>query len=176
MAARWSSPASSLLDYIHRVCQSLLHLSLSLGKLHWFLYLMLSGYFYDPSLFIYRGKRCWKGSMAAEMSSRASYFVYYIVWRVNLNKLSWNFVLALRTTRTNCWVSFIEFYSVFPTNFGILFLPHTNTVILLERYYDRAWVTCSQTPLVGRDKVRSLLKTPAWEAIANGTGEILLEQ
>ena len=43
---------------------------------------MLSGYFYYSSLFIYRGKSCWKGSMAAEMSSRASYFVYCIVWTV----------------------------------------------------------------------------------------------
>ena len=52
-----------------------------------FLYLMLP-YFYDPSMFIYRfiriswKKVCWKGSMAAEMSSRAFYLVYYIVWRV----------------------------------------------------------------------------------------------
>ena len=52
-----------------------------------FLYLMLP-YFYDSSMFIYRfiriswKKVCWKGSMAAEMSSPASYLVYYIVWRV----------------------------------------------------------------------------------------------
>ena len=45
-----------------------------------------------------------------------------------------NFVWALRTTTTNCRVSFIYFYSVFPTNFRIVFLPHTNTVILLEPY------------------------------------------
>ena len=43
-------------------------------------------YFNDPSMFIYRrrsnfvGKKmCWKGSMAAEMPSRASYLMYYIV-------------------------------------------------------------------------------------------------
>ena len=173
MAARWSGPASSLLDYILRVCQSLLHLSLSLGRLHWFLYLMLSSYFYDPSLFIYRGKRCWKGSMVTEMSSRASYFVYYIVWRVNLNKLSWNFVWALKTTTTNCWVSFIEFYSVFPTNFGIVFLPHTNTVILLERYCGT--ITEPGLPVHKRRWWGGTKKSPAWDAIANGTGEILLK-
>ena len=63
------------------------------------------------------------------MASRVSYLVY----RVNLNKLSRNFVGALRTT-TNCRVSFIDLYLVFPRNFRIVFLPHTNTVILLERY------------------------------------------
>ena len=31
-------------------------------------------------------------------------------------------------------VCFIGFYLVFPTNFGIVFLPHKNTVILLEPY------------------------------------------
>ena len=53
---------------------------------------------------------------------------------MNLNKLSRNFVGALRTTTTNCRVSFIDLYSVFPRNFRILLLPHTNTVILLEPY------------------------------------------
>ena len=57
-----------------------------------------------------------------------------IVYRVNLNKLSRNFVGALRTTTTNCRVSFIDVYLVFPINFRIVFLPHTNTVILLEPY------------------------------------------
>ena len=57
-----------------------------------------------------------------------------IVYRVNLNKLSRNFVGALRTTTTNCRVSFIDLYLVFPRNFRIVFLPHTNTVILLEPY------------------------------------------
>ena len=31
---------------------------------------------------------CWKGSIAAEMPSRASYPVYCILWRLNLRKLS----------------------------------------------------------------------------------------
>ena len=38
-------------------------------------------------------------SMAAKMASFVSYLVYYnIVYRVNLNKLSGNFVGAIRTT------------------------------------------------------------------------------
>ena len=57
------------------------------------------------------------------------------VYRVNLNKLSRNFVGAIRTTTTNCRVSFIDLYLVFLTNFRIVFLPHTNTVILLEPYF-----------------------------------------
>ena len=61
-------------------------------------------------------------------------FYIIIVYRVNLNKLSRNSVEALRTTTTNCRVSFIDLYSVFPRNFRIVFLPHVNTVILLERY------------------------------------------
>ena len=57
-----------------------------------------------------------------------------MVYRVNLNKLSQNFVGALRTTTTNCRVSFIDLYLVFARNFRIVFLPHINTVILLEPY------------------------------------------
>ena len=49
-----------------------------------------------------------------------------IVFRVNLNKLR-NFVGAIKT-------SFIELYLVFPRNFRMVFLPHTNTLILLELY------------------------------------------
>ena len=52
-----------------------------------------------------------------------------IVQRVDLNKLSRNVLGALRTTTTNCRVSFIEIYLVFPINFRMVFLPHTNTVI-----------------------------------------------
>ena len=54
-----------------------------------------------------------------------------IVYRVNFNKLSRNFVGALRTTTTNCKVSFIDLYLVFSRNFRIVFLLHPNTVILL---------------------------------------------
>ena len=48
-----ASMFSVFLDYIFRVCQSLWDSFLYLGKLHWFLYLLLS-YFYDPGLFISR--------------------------------------------------------------------------------------------------------------------------
>ena len=48
--------------------------------------------------------------------------------------LSRNFVGALRITTTNYRVSFIDLYLVFPRNFRMIFLPHTNTVILLEPY------------------------------------------
>ena len=57
-----------------------------------------------------------------------------IVCRVNLNKLSRNFVGALSTATTNCRVSFIDLYLLFPRNFRIVFLPDTKTVILLEPY------------------------------------------
>ena len=85
-----------------------------------------------------------------------------IVYRVNLNKLSRNFVGVIRTTTTNCRVCFIDFYLVFPTNFWIVFLPHTNTVILLKRvlwYYHRAWVTCGETRTACQDKHRNSNKS-----------------
>ena len=41
---------------------------------------------------------------------------------------------VLTTTTTNCRVSFIDLYLVFPRNFRIVFVPHKNNVILLERY------------------------------------------
>ena len=69
LAARWSGPATSasmfsvFLDYILRVCKSLWDSFLHLGKLHWFLYLLLF-YFYDPGMFIRISwkKVCWKGA------------------------------------------------------------------------------------------------------------------
>ena len=46
---------------------------------------------YLPLEFEFRGKRgVEKGAMAAEMSSPATYLAYFIVWRVNLTKLSRN--------------------------------------------------------------------------------------
>ena len=70
-----------------------------------------------------------------------------IVYRVNLKKLSRNFVGALRITATNCRVSFIDLYLVFRRNFRIVFTSYkycnfTGTVLW---YYHRAWVTCGQT-------------------------------
>ena len=46
-----------------------------------------------------------------------------------------------RTTTTNCRISFIDLYVVFPTNFRIVFLPHINTVILLEQSLGYQWFT-----------------------------------
>ena len=64
----------------HGVCQSLWDSFLYLGKLHWFLYLLLS-YFYDPGMFIFRWsfveKVVLNESMSAKMASRVSYLVYY---------------------------------------------------------------------------------------------------
>ena len=60
--------------------------------------------------------------------------LYIIVeCRVNLNKLSRNFVGALRITTTDCRVSFIDLYLVFPRNFRIVFSPYKHC-ILLELY------------------------------------------
>ena len=65
-----------------RVCQGLWDSSPYLGKLHWFLYLLLF-YFYDPGMFIFRWssnfveKVVLNESMSAKMASRVSYLVYY---------------------------------------------------------------------------------------------------
>ena len=75
-----------------------------------------------------------------------------IVSRVNFNKLSRNFVGALRTT-TNCRVSFIDFYLVFSRNFRIAFLPRTNIVILLEPYCGT--ITEPGLPVVGLSRLCS---------------------
>ena len=73
---------SICLDYTLRVCQSLWDSFLYLGKLNWFLYLLLS-YFYYPGMFIFRWssnfveKVVLNESMSAKMASRVSYLVYY---------------------------------------------------------------------------------------------------
>ena len=88
----------NFLDSLLRVSQSLLNSFLYLGKLHWFPSLGQS-YFYKPCVITLRyvGDRiswktwCWNKNdgPGAEMSSRASScLVYYILWRVNLSKLS----------------------------------------------------------------------------------------
>ena len=63
------------------------------------------------------------------------------------------FPRALRTTTTNYRVSFIDLYSVFSRNFRIVFLPYTNTVILLEPY----WGTIPEPglPVVGLSRLCS---------------------
>ena len=77
---------------------------------------------------------CWMRAWRRRWHLVSPTLYIIIVYRVNLNKLSRNFVGAIRTTTTNCRLSFIDLYLVFPTNFRIIFLPHTNTVILLEPY------------------------------------------
>ena len=130
---------SAFLDYILRVCQSLRDSFFCLGELHWFLYLLLS-YYYDPGMFIFCWssnfveKLCWMRAWRRGWHLVSPTLYIIIVYRVNLNKWSRNFVGALRTTTTNCSVSFIDLYLVFPRNFRILFLPHANTVILLDPY------------------------------------------
>ena len=73
-------------------------------------------------------KLCWMRAWRRRWHLVSATLYIIIVYRVNLNKLSRNFVGAIRTTTTNCRVSFIDLYLVFPTNFRILFLPHTNTL------------------------------------------------
>ena len=79
-------------------------------------------------------KLCWMRACRRKWHLVSPTLYIIIVYRVNLNKLSRNFVGALRTTTTNWRVSFIYLYLVFPRNFKIVFLPHTNTLNLLEPY------------------------------------------
>ena len=69
---------------------------------------------------------------------------------------SYCFIGAIRTTTTNSRVSFIDFYLVFPTNFRMVFLPHTNTVILLELYFG----TIPEPGNLWENKVRIFIKKP----------------
>ena len=90
-----------------------------------------SWHVYVSLKFEFRGKSCVETEHGCENGISSTLYIT-IVHRVNLNKLSRNLVGAFRTTTTNCRVSFIDLYLVFPRNFRIVFLPHTNTVILLE--------------------------------------------
>ena len=90
---------------------------------------------------------CWMRAWRRRWHLVSPTLYIIIVYSVNLNKLSRNFVGALRTTTTNCRVSFIDLYLVFPRNFRIVFLPHTNTVILLEPYCGT--ITEPGLPVVG---------------------------
>ena len=91
-----------------------------------------SWHVYFPLEFEFPGKSCVEREHGGEngISCRTLYII--IEYTENLNKLPRSFVGALRTTTTNCRVSFIDLYLVFPRNFRIVFLPHTNFVILLE--------------------------------------------
>ena len=111
--------------------------------------LLRSWHVYFLLEFEFRGKSCVEWEHVGENGTSCflpCILLLYIEWIwTNYCKLSRNFVGAIRTTTTNCRVSFIDLYLVFPTNFRIVFLPHTNTVILLEPYClycHRAWVTC----------------------------------
>ena len=80
-------------------------------------------------------KLCWIRAWRQRWHLLSPTLYIIIVYRVNLNIISRNFLAAIRTTTTNCRVSFIDLCLVFPTNFRMVFLPHTNTVILLEPYW-----------------------------------------
>ena len=68
-------------------------------------------------------KLCWMRAWWRRWHLVSPTWYIIIVYRVNSNKLSRNFVGAIRTTTTNCRVSFIDLYLVFPTNFRIVFYP-----------------------------------------------------
>ena len=87
---------------------------------------------------------CWKGSKAAETLSRASYLVYYIIWRMNLSKLSRKCVWVLRTETTNCRVSFIVLSVVFPTNFKIV----VSAILSLCRFDDYVLLFSGSTAMM----------------------------
>ena len=125
------------------VCQSLWDSFLYLGKLSlvsisaailflrsWHVYFLLE--------FEFRGKSCVErehGEGNGISCLLRCILLLYIEWLwTNYCKLSRNFVGAIRTGTINCRVGFIDLYLVFPRNFRIVFLPHTNTVILLELY------------------------------------------
>ena len=97
-----------------------------------------SWHVYFPLEFEFRGKSCVEWEHVGENGISCflpCILLLYIEWIwINYCKLSRNFVGAIRTTTINGRVSFIDLYLVFPRNFRIVFLPHTNTVILLELY------------------------------------------
>ena len=111
---------------------------------------------YFPLEFEFRGKRCVEWEHVGENGISCflpCILLLYIEWIwTNYCKLSRNFVGAIRTTTINCRVSFSDLYLVFPRNFGMVFLPHSNTVILLELYCgtitEPGWpVRCMPLPL-----------------------------
>ena len=99
---------------------------------------VLSCHVYFPLQFEFRGKSCVEWEHVGENGISCflpCILLLYIEWIwTNYCKLSRNFVRAIRTTTINCRVSFIELYLVFPRNFRMVFLPYTNTVILMEPY------------------------------------------
>ena len=65
-----------------------------------------SWHLFSVGVRISRKKLCWKGAWRQRWYLVSLTLYIIIVYRVNLNKLSWNFVGALRTTTTNCRVKF----------------------------------------------------------------------
>ena len=116
---------------------------------------MLS-YVYDSSMFIYRWSSNFEQKLVLEREHGGwdtwhivpptLCIIFLYVRCINLSRLSQKFVKELRITTTNCKVSFIDLYLVFPTTFRIVFLPHRNTVILLKLY--RGTVTEPGWPVV----------------------------
>ena len=123
LAARWSGPAASAsifsvcLDYILRVCQSLWDSFLYLGKLDWFLYLVLS-YFYDPGMSIFRWSSKFRGNSCVEWEHVGENGISCFLPCILLLSIEW------------IWTNYCNFI----WNFSMVFLPHTNTLILLEPY------------------------------------------
>ena len=62
-----------------------------------------------------------------------AFLLVYLDFFVILEKI-WNTWKNLAKDEWLSIVSFIDLYLVFPTNFRIVFLPHTNNVILMEPY------------------------------------------
>ena len=125
------------------VCQSLWDSFLYLGKLSLVsisaaILFLRSWHVYFPLEFEFRGKSCVEREHGEENGISCllrCILLLYIEWIwTNCCKLSRDFVGAIRTATINCRVSFIDLYLVFPRNFRIVFLLHTNTVILLELY------------------------------------------
>ena len=72
--------------------------------------------------------------MAAILASRVSYLVLYYCIESEFEQIITKRRWSIKDNTTNCTVSFIDLYLVFPTNFRIVLLPDTNNVILLEPY------------------------------------------
>lgn len=76
--------------------------------------------------------------MAAESSSCASHLMYI---DGEFEKILTKLRLRIKDNNNYLYrVSFVDFYFAFPTNFRVVFLPHTNTVILLEKYCCGTWL------------------------------------
>ena len=102
---------------------------------------------YPPSLsksvrFVSLSEKASLVSISAAILFLRSWHVYFpLELKISWKKLCWmracrrKWHLVFPTLYIiNCRVSFIDLYLVFPRNFRMIFLPHTNTLILLEPY------------------------------------------